>query len=158
MYMAKVNGTVFINHSVRYEGKKVPIFDRINKIRNDLKALLPEIEEDKFLAMASHVRNFKYGKLHYGRRAIPENKNRVRELTPAEKVLLDYYAQNNINASTAYRWFIACRIPSDLMERLKEGKVSYKKVMEIADNRKKSKLSNLGLTMMEEINDIIRGF
>jgi hypothetical protein len=154
--MAKVNNTVFINHRVRYNGRKINLFDRINIMKNDLKELMPEIEEDKFLSMASHVRNFFYGKLHYGRRAVPENLMKKRELTANEKVLLDYYLKNNINPSTAYRWFVACRIPSDLKEKLAQGKVSFKKAFLIADNRKKSKLSNTGLLMIEEINNVIR--
>lgn len=156
MYMAKVNNTVFINHRVRYNGRKINLFDRINIMKNDLKELLPEIEEDKFLSMASHVRNFFYGKLHYGRKAVHENLMKKRELTANEKVLLDYYLKNNINPSTAYRWFVACRIPSDLKEKLAQGKVSFKKAFLIADNRKKSKLSNTGLLMIEEINNVVR--
>ena len=156
MYMTKVKGNILINQRVRYKGKKVNIFDRINSIKHDLKELLPEIEEDKFLSMASHVRNFYYGRLHYGRRNNPENLKKKRELTEAEKLLLDYYLKNNLNPSTAYRWFIACRIPSDIKEKLAQGKISFKKAMEIADNRKKARLSNTGLLMMEEINNVVR--
>lgn len=154
--MNKNNNQTFINKNVRYKGKKISIWDRINRIKNDLKELLPEIEEDKFLSMASHVRNFYYGKLHYGRRNNPENKDRKRELTEAEKILLDYYMKNNLNPSTTYRWFIACRLPSDVKDKLQKGQVSFKKAMLIADNRKKSKLSNTGLLMIEEINNVVR--
>ncbi len=156
MYMSKNNNQTFINKNVRYKGKKISIWDRINRIKNDLKELLPEIEEDKFLSMASHVRNFYYGKLHYGRRNNPENQKKKRELTEAEKILLDYYMKNNLNPSTTYRWFIACRLPSDVKEKLQKGQVSFKKAMLIADNRKKSKLSNTGLLMIEEINNVVR--
>jgi hypothetical protein len=154
--MNKNNDQVFVNKNVRYKGKKIPIWDRINRIRNDLKVLLPEIEEDKFLLMASHVRNFFYGKLHYGRRGIKENIEKKRELTKAEKVLLQYYMKNNLNPSTTYRWFVACRLPSDIKVKLQKGQVSFKKAMLIADNRKKSKLSNTGLLMIEQINNIVQ--
>lgn len=153
--MAKIGDKEFINTRVRYKGKKVPIFDRINMIKNDLKGLIPEIEEDKFLSMMSHIRNFYYGKLHYGKVNNPENLKRKRELTANEKIVLDYLLKNNLNPSTTYRWFVACRLPSDLKQKLKEGKVSFKKAFLIADNRKKSKLSNTGLLMMEEINNIV---
>ena len=156
MYMNKTGDKVFVNKNVRYKGKKIPIWDRINRMKNDLKVLLPEIEEDKFLSMASHVRNFYYGKLHYGRRDKPENLSRKRELTQAEKVLLQYYMKNNLNPSTTYRWFVACRLPSDIKAKLQKGQVSFKKAMLIADNRKKSKLSNTGLLMIEEINNIVQ--
>jgi len=155
MYMAKSGDKVHINTKVRYKGKKIAIFDRINLIKNDLKELIPEIDEDKFLSMMSHIRNFYYGKLHYGRRNNPENLNRKRDLTANEKIVLDYLLKNNLNPSTTYRWFVACRLPSDIKEKLKDGKVSFKKAFLIADNRKKSKLSNEGLLMMEEINNIV---
>jgi len=155
MYMNKTGDQAFVNKNVRYKGKKIPIWDRINRIKNDLKELLPEIEEDKFLSMASHVRNFYYGKLHYGRRGKKENLEKKRELTEAEKVLLEYYMKNKLNPSTSYRWFIACRLPSDIKAKLQKGQVSFKKAMLIADNRKKSKLSNTGLLMIEEINNIV---
>jgi len=147
---------IYLNHRVRYKGKKVPIFDRINLIKQDLKELIPEVEEDKFLSMMSHIRNFFYGKLHYGRRAEPNNLQRKRELTANEQIVLDYLLKNNLNPSTTYRWFLACRIPSDLKEKLIEGKISYKKAFTIASNRKKSRLSNMGLLMMDEINNIVR--
>ena len=154
--MSKNKNTVFINKAVRFEGKKIPIFDRINRIKKDLKELIPEVEEDKFLSMLSHIRNFYYGKLHYGRRAVEENLQKKKELTINEKLILDYMLKNNLNPSTTYRWFIACRLPSDLKEKLQQGKVSFKKAVLIADNRKKSKLSNTGLLMVEEVNNIVR--
>lgn len=155
MYMSKNKNKRFINKNVRHKGNKVNIFDRINSMKKELKELLPEIEEDKFIIMASHVRNFSYNNLHYGRNK-PENKKRIRELTANERILYDYYIRNKLNPSTAYRWFLACRIPSDIKEKLSQGKISFKKAFEIADNRKKSKLSNTGLLMIEEINNIVR--
>ncbi len=155
MYMSKINNVVFINKNVRYKNKKVPIFDRINRIKNDLNALIPEVDEDKFLSMLSHIRNFSYGKLHYGRRAIPENLERKRELTANEKIVYDYMLKNNLNPSTTYRWFVACRLPSDVKDKLQKGQISFKKAMIISDNRQKSKMSNTGLLMIEEINNIV---
>lgn len=150
--MNKNNNQVFINTKVRYKGKKINIFDRINTIKSDLKALLPEIEEDKFLSMLSHIRNFHYGKLYYGRRGSNQKK---RELTNNERIVYDYLLKNNLNPSTTYRWFVACRIPSDIKQKLQQGKISFRKAFVIADNRKKSKLSNTGLLMIEEINNIV---
>ena len=153
--MSKTPNGTFINKNVRYKNKKIPIFDRINRIKKDLKALIPEVEEDKFLSMLSHIRNFYYGKLYYGRRAVKENESRKRELTTNEKIVYDYMLKNNLNPSTTYRWFIACRLPSDVKDKLQKGEVSFKKAMLISDNRKKSKMSNSGLLMMEEINNIV---
>jgi hypothetical protein len=153
--MNKTENGTFINKNVRYKNKKIPIFDRINRIKKDLKALIPEVEEDKFLSMLSHIRNFYYGKSYYGRRVVKENESRKRELTTTEKIVYDYMLKNNLNPSTTYRWFIACRLPSDVKDKLQKGKISFKKAQLIADNRKKSKMSNNGLLMMEEINNIV---
>jgi len=46
-------------------------------------------------------------------------------------------------------------LPSDVKDKLQKGEVSFKKAMLISDNRKKSKMSNSGLLMMEEINNIV---
>ena len=85
--MSKHNNVVYINHQIREKGKKINIFDKVNQIKSDLKSLLPEIEDDRILPMFSHIRNFFYGKLHYGRRSIPENLGRKRELTESEKIV-----------------------------------------------------------------------
>jgi len=155
MYMSKINNHVFINKNVRYKNKKIPIFDRINRIKKDLKALIPEVDEDRFLSMLSHIRNFYYGKLYYGRRAVKENVVNKRELTTNEKIVYDYMLKNKLNPSTTYRWFIACRLPSDVKDKLQKGQITFKKAMLINDNRKKSKMSNNGLLMMEEITNVV---
>lgn len=156
MYMAKNKGKTFINTHIREKGKKINIFDKVNQIRKDLKSLLPEIEDDKIIQMFSHVRNFFYGNLHYGRRNVPENKRRKRTLTKAETILLDYMMKNDLNPSTTYRWMIACRVPSDIKEKLVKGQVSIIKALQISANRKRVRESNTGLMMIEEINNIVR--
>lgn len=156
MYMQKNNNQVFINYRIREKGKKINIFDKVNSIKQEVKQLIPEIEEDKFLPMLSHIRQFTYGKLCYGRTTSENIATKKRELTANEKILYDYLLKNNLNAGTTYRWFIATRIPSDIKEKLEQGKISYRKAFMIAENRKKSKLSNLGLLMIEEVNNIVR--
>jgi len=155
VYMSKINGKAFFNHRIRDKGKKINIFDKINSIKKDIKGLLPEIEDDKILPILSHIRNKHYGKLHYGRRALPENLQRKRELTRTEILIYDYLLKNNLNPSTTYRWFLACRVPQDIKEKLANGQISHKKAIMIAGNRLRAKESNIGLTMMEEIQNIV---
>jgi hypothetical protein len=109
MYMSKNNNIVYINHRVRDKRRKINIFDKVHQIKTDIKALLPEIEEDRLLPIFSHLRAFYEGNLHYGRRNVPENRQRKRELTNAEKIIYDYLLKNNLNPSTTYRWLLACR-------------------------------------------------
>ena len=156
MYMAKNKDKIFINTQIREDGKKINIFDKVNQIKKDLKGLLPEVEEDKIIPMFSHIRNFFYGNLHYGRRSIPENKQRKRKLTKAETILLDYMMRNNLNPSTTYRWMIATRVPADIKEKLAKGQLSFRKAMQISANRKRVRESNTGLMMVEEVNNILR--
>ena len=156
MYMAKNKGILYINHQIREKGKKICIFDKVNRIKTDIKVLLPEIEGDRLISMMSHCRRYYEGKLHYGRRTNPENLERIRDLTEAEKMLYDFLLKNNLNPSTTYRWFLACRVPADIKEKLEQGKLSYKKALQISANRKKVIESNTGLLMMEEINNVIR--
>ena len=156
MYMSKHKDKIFINKQIRENGKKINIFDKVNRIRKDLKSLLPEIEDDKIIHMFSHIRNFFYGNLHYGRRNVPENKRRKRKLTNAETILLDYMMKNNLNPSTTYRWMIACRVPADIKDKLAKGQISITKAMQISANRKRVRESNTGLMMIEEINNILK--
>jgi len=156
MYMAKNGDKTFINTNIREKGKKVNIFDKVNRIKRDIKGLLPEIEEDRIIPMFAHIRNFFYGNLHYGRRENPENKKKKRNLTEAERVLYDYMLKTNLNPSTTYRWMIACRVPADIKEKLANGQISFRKAMQISANRKRVRESNTGLLMIEEINNIVR--
>jgi hypothetical protein len=156
MYMAKNNDQIFINTRIREKGKKVNIFNKVAQIREDIKTLFPEIEDDKVIPMFSHIRNFFYKNLHYGRSNNPENKKRKRSLTKSETILYDYMLRNNLNPSTTYRWMIACRVPSDIREKLAHGQISCKKAMQISANRKRVKESNVGLLMIEEINNVVR--
>lgn len=156
MYMAKHNGKIFINTNIRENGKKINIFDKTNRIKKDLKELIPELEGDKLLASLSHIRNFYYKKLHYGKVSNPENKKRKRKLTTIEKIILNYMLKNNLNPSTTYRWFIAIRVPDDIKDKLAKGQLSVRKAMQISANRLRVRESNTGLLMIEEINNVVR--
>ena len=142
--------------SVVYDnGHRKNIFDKVNEIKQQLKAIFPEVESDRFLAMFSHCRCFYEGKLFYGRRGNPQRQ--IRELTQAERLLYDFLLRNNYNPSTAYRWLLATRIPEDVKQKLADHKIGYKTAMRISYNRKKARDSNIGLLMMEEIKTIMRG-
>lgn len=144
------------NHKIRKNGKKISIFDAINHIKTDIKSILPEIEDDRLIPMMSHCRRYYEGNLHYGRRSNSENLKKPRDLTSNERILYEYLLGNSLNPSTAYRWFLATRIPEDIKKNLEKGQISCKKAMEISANRRRVKESNSGLLMMEEINNIIK--
>jgi hypothetical protein len=143
------------NTRVRDNGKKVCIFTKVRTIKEDLKALLPEVKDDGWIAIFSHCRNFYRGNLHYGRRG--SKTERPRELTEVEKQVYDYLLKNNLNPCTTYRWMLAVRIPDDIKTKLAQGRISHKKALHIAANRKRVKNSNQGLLLMEELKAVFRG-
>lgn len=158
MYMGRDKNNpsiIYVNYQIRSNGKKINIFDRVNQIKKDIKVLLPEIDDDKLIGMFSHMRRYYEGKLHFGRRTNPENWEKKKDLTEAEKLIYDYLLKNKLNPSTTYRWMLTCRVPSDIKSKLMEGRLSYKKALWIASNRKRTRESNTGLLMMEEINNIV---
>lgn len=67
------------NHQIRENGHRRSIFDKVNEIRQDLKTLFPEVEDDRWIAIFSHCRNFHRGNLHYGRKG--SKTERPRELS-----------------------------------------------------------------------------
>lgn len=144
------------NYRIRENGKKRNLFDKVNEIKQYIKTILPEIDSDKLLSIMSHCRRFYEGNLHYGKRDSPNKK--PRELSINEKIIYEYLIKNGLNPSTVYRWFLASRIPSDIQDQLKKGKISQRKAFEIASNRLRNRISSEGLIMMEEIRDIIRRY
>ena len=46
------------NTHIRENGKKRNIFDKVNEIKRDIKAILPEVEGDKLIAMLSKIRTY----------------------------------------------------------------------------------------------------
>ena len=144
---------------IRENGKKINIFDKVSSIKSELKQIIPEIEENRVLIqMLAHCRSYYEGNLYYGRRTQdPEIKKQRKEkkLTNTEKIVYDYLLKTNLNPSTTYRWFLATRVPRDIKDKLSKGQISYRKAIEISNNRRKITESNKGLLLMEEIREII---
>lgn len=152
-----VYGTrAMVNRQIRENGKKRSIFDKVNEVKQHIKATLPEIDSDRLIIMLCRCRRYYEGNLHYGRREIKDNRQKKQELTETERILYDLLLRLKLNPSTAYRWFLATRVPSDIKEKLEKGMISQRKALEISANRKRVKESNIGLLMMEEIRTIMR--
>jgi len=135
---------------------KRSIFDKVDEIRNDLKGIIPEIRSDELIPMLSHCRQYYDGKLYFGRRGIPENMKRKKDLTDNEKILYEYLLKRKLNPGTTYRWFIATRLPQDIREKLAKGQIGQKVAMRISANRRSVKKSSMGLIMMEEIRNCVQ--
>ena len=151
------------NHRVRertvIDGKKVgrkrSIFAKVSEIKREIKSIIPEIKDDELLGIMSRCRSFYHGVLHYGRRGIPENRKRKRELTMNEKVVYDYLIRNDLNPSTTYRWFIATRLPKDVRDKLEAGKIGQKTAMKMWADKRNAKNTGLGISLLEDIRNFV---
>jgi hypothetical protein len=143
------------NYRIREHGTKKSLFQKVEEIKEQLKPIIGEIEGHKLITIMSHVRNHYYGKLYYGRRDSPNRKPRA--LTQIERLVYDYLLKNSLNPSTTYRWFIATRLPQDVINQLQKGELSQKKAMQISANRMRVKNSRKGLEILEEIRLIVGG-
>ena len=144
------------NTRVRDNGKKRNIFDKVNEVKRDINEILPEIEGEKLIRMLSKIRTY----LAHKKKGVPLGRRGwkgYRDLTNNERILYDYLLRKGLNPSTTYRWFIATRIPTDVREKLQKGQLSMRKAMELSANRRRVKMSQQGLLLLEEIRTIMRG-
>jgi len=149
-----------MTHRTIHKGRKISIFDRVNQVKEQLKQILPEVEENRLIPILGHCRRHYEGNLYYGRRVSnPEDKAKRKkiELTQNERIVYDYLLRNKINPSTIYRQFLATRVPEDIKEQLENGNISYKKAMETSYNRKRVRECKIGFDMLEEMRIIVRG-
>lgn len=147
-------------YRIRENGRKVCIFDKITDIKQKLNTYLPEIEDNRLLVMLSHCRARYEGNLYYGRRTYNQEElktRKPRELTELERVLYEFMLKNKLNPSTTYRWFLACRIPEDIKEKLIKKQIPIRKAMQIAHNRRRVQEYNTSLFMLEEMRTLVRG-
>ena len=142
------------NTHIRENGHKVNVFKKVDEIKKELKVVIPEIEGDKLLEIIGHCRAHYEGKFYYGRRTSPHKSKR--EMTQNERIVYDYLIRKGLKPSTAYRWFLATRLPDDVREKLAKGQVSYKAAMRITWNRKRAAETNQGLLLIEELRTIVR--
>lgn len=136
--------------------RRLSMMEKTIQVKKDLKLLLPEIEEDKYLFMLSHLSNVLPNKQEYHNRNSRKRTRSIRQLTEAEKVFLDYLIKNNLNPKTTYRWFLVSKLPEDIKESLQKGKLSVAQARKVATNRLRQRDSNTGLQMLEEISGVIR--
>jgi hypothetical protein len=142
-------------------GKKISIFQRVEELKRDIKAMLPEVEPSSYIKMLSRIRREHDGILWKGKvgnvRKLPVELRLRDKLTFNEKIVYDYLLKNQLCPGTVYRWFIATRLPEDIKEKLAKNMIGQAQAMKIACNRKKVRMSNLGLIVIEELRTIVGG-
>lgn len=136
--------------------RRLKMMDKVIQIKKDFKVLLPEIEQDKYIVMLSHIAYYCEDKKNYRSRNSRKRTFTRKPLTEAERVILDYLLQNNLVPITTYRWFRVCKLPEDIKGKLRKGQISVKEAIRTGTNRLRQRQSNSGLLMIEEINNIVR--
>lgn len=132
--------------------RRLTMMDKVVEMKKELKTLLPEIEEDKYLVMLCHLTYYHRNKKQYYER----KGKKIKTLTEAERILLDYLIKNNLNPKTTYRWFLVSRLPEDLKDKLRKGVIPVAEARRVYTNRIKQRESSAGFGMMEEINNIVK--
>lgn len=153
MVTAKMTKPLFENT------RRLSVFDKVDAIKKLINEHLPELKDNQLVFMMAHCREFYEGNLYYGRRTSnPEEKWRrpLRVLTKIESELLQLLLAHQVNPSTAYRWFLAARVPEDIMNEVKRKGMTITKAMEIARNRKRVKENKQGWQMISMIREIVR--
>lgn len=140
--------------TIRELNRRNKMLDKVVQLKKDFKVLLPEIEQDKYIIMLSHIAYYQNRKQYRARNG-RNGKYKVKSLTPGETIVLDYLLKNNLVPITIYKWFRVCKVPEDIKTRLRKGEVSVKEAIATATNRLKLRQSNTGLIMIEEINNIV---
>ena len=79
------------NVSIRENGKKRNLFDKVNEIKRKINLLVPEIDGEKLITIMSHLRRECEGKLYYGRRG---QTNKKVELTHTERLIKELFFAN----------------------------------------------------------------
>lgn len=145
------------NINVREKGKKRNLFDKVNELKQKINVIVPEIDGQRLIDIVHHIKAERENKYYYGRKGWKTTKIK-KELTHVEHLIKELLIKEGLNPSTVYRWLLACRIPSDIMDKLRKGLISQKKAYEIALNRKKNQKSAQTLILMENIIEIIRRY
>lgn len=135
--------------------RRLSKMQKVIEIRRDLKTLLPEIEQDKYFSMFSHLCYYHSDRKQYYSRNSRRKIKQLKPLTEAEKILLDYLIKNNLNPKTTYKWFLVSKLPEDIQTRLRNGQVSVVEARRISTNRLKQRQSNTGVEMIEEIRSVV---
>lgn len=136
--------------------RRISQMDKVLQIKKDFKALLPEIEQERYIQMLGHIYWFHRNKKEYFQRIPRRKEGEWRKLTPAEIIMLDYLLKNNINPKTIYKWFHVCKLPEDIQTKLRNNEItSVVEARKIATNRMRQRDSNAGLLMLEEIKGVI---
>ena len=143
------------NTHIRDNGKKRNLFDKVNEIRETINVLVPEIDGEKLIIILNHIRRDFENKYYYGR----QGKSDIRlELTPNERLIKEFFLKEGLNPATVYRWFLAVRVPSDVMDKLRKGLISQKKAYEISVNRRRNQKSSDVVILMESRREMVRRY
>lgn len=137
----------------------ITVFEKTERVRELIFEKYPELDEDQLIYILAHCREYYEGNLYYGRRTSNKQEKKLRplrKLTEVESNILQLLLKYRVNPSTCYRWFLAARLPEDIMDQVKRKNLTAKKAQQIAYNRKFARESKLGWQLIARIKEIVR--
>lgn len=142
------------NINIRENGRKVNLFHKVEEIKKRIRQIYPELDDIRIRKILSACRQYYEGKLVKGRRGTAHTT--PREPTEIEKGIYTLLIQMGLNPSTTYRWFLACRYPSDIKDKIEKGQISHRLAQKLSANRYRETKSRESYLLLDEIRQAVR--
>ena len=82
--------------------------------------------------------------------------NNRKTITENEAIIYDTLIRNDINPSTAYKWFCLTMLPADFRHKMKSGRITQKQALRQAAGRKRDREIRMSLEIMQMVRESIR--
>ena len=121
------------------------VFEKVVLLKGLLDSTIPEVkklDEFEYKRMMCHL-------AHY-------HCNNRQTLTEIEMLAYDTLIRNDVNPSTAYKWFCLTTLPKDFQHKLRTGRITQKQALRKATKRRRDKEIASGFEIMEMVRESIR--
>jgi hypothetical protein len=129
---------------IREDLVRKDVFEKMNFVRELLKATIPEFKgfsDNKLKLVMSHIGHF-----HIDNKPV---------LTELEIIAYDTLIRNDINPSTAYKWFNLTMLPVDYQHQLRTGRISQKQALRMHASRKRQLEISKGIQIIELVREAV---
>ena len=106
-----------------------------------VKNQIGEVSGDELLTILCHLHH------HYRHR-------RNEPLTEKEMLVYDLMLREGLNPHTVYSWFLAAKAPSDVEQRLKEGKISIQQAQKLGRNEVLKEQARKGIEFLRDCRNL----
>ena len=121
------------------------VFEKVKLVKGMIHSTIPGLQKASDIElklMMSHIAHFHVN----NRKTISEN----------EAIIYDTLIRNDINPSTAYKWFCLTMLPADFHHKMKSGRISQKQALRQAAGRKRDREIRMSMEIMQMVRESIR--